>query len=72
MKTKNTYEGFAYTAQEVTAFLVSMDVFIISLRRIEVIQYKPDDIEKFRQWLKSHNIREILPYRGFKADLNNN
>jgi hypothetical protein len=57
--TKLSYPKFAYTANELSAFTFSFDTFTILLKEGGVINYKPENVNKFRQWLIDNNVRDI-------------
>ncbi|MBN8784278.1 MAG: hypothetical protein J0G98_14560 [Terrimonas ferruginea] len=54
-----TYPAFNIPAAELSAFTVSIDLFIISLKNGELIRFTPDDVGRFYDWLISHNVRDI-------------
>ena len=53
------YPQFAYTANELSAFIFSVDTFTILLKEGGIVNYTPDNAETFRQWLQENNIRDI-------------
>lgn len=53
------YPGFDYKGNELSAFTFAVDTFTISLKNGNIINYKPDNAEKFRQWLTKNNVRNI-------------
>ncbi|MBN8785824.1 hypothetical protein CMT72_17055 [Elizabethkingia anophelis] len=55
----NTYPALAFPASELSAFAVTIDCFIISLKNGTVISFTPDDLGEFYHWLIIHNIRDI-------------
>lgn len=68
MGTKNTnyFPGFDYEASQLSAFLLSLDVFIIALKDGGTTNFIPKDIEDFRKWLLNHNVRDIKKDDGTK------
>ncbi len=55
----NRFEGFPYSAEELSAYIFSIDTFIISLKNEEIIRHtttRPDD---FKHWLDHHRIRNV-------------
>lgn len=55
----NHFEDFPYRAEELSAYIFSIDTFIISLKNEEIIRHisaRPDD---FKQWLDHHGIRNV-------------
>jgi hypothetical protein len=57
----NKYPDFDYVATELSAYTVSVGVFIISLKNTNVSHFTPGDVEAFEKWLIKHqiNIRKI-------------
>ena len=55
----NYYPGFDYEASQLSAFLLSLDVFIIALKDCGVANFAPKDIEDFQKWLLTHRVRNI-------------
>ena len=51
--------NFPYRAEELSAFILSIDTFIISLKTGQVIKHATKDIESFHQWLLVNNVRDI-------------
>ncbi|WP_276133487.1 hypothetical protein [Polluticoccus soli] len=51
--------NFPYRADELSAFILSIDTFIISLKSGQVIKHATKDIEPFYQWLVVNNVRDI-------------
>jgi sRNA-binding regulator protein Hfq len=51
--------NFPYSAEELSAFVLSIDTFIISLKTGQVIKHATKDIEPFYQWLVVNNVRDI-------------
>ncbi|OSZ81932.1 hypothetical protein CAP35_01280 [Chitinophagaceae bacterium IBVUCB1] len=58
MKT-NTYPAFPYHASELSAFLFSIDTFIVSLKNGQIIHFVADDADAFKQWLYEKGVRDI-------------
>ncbi|MEC3880282.1 hypothetical protein [Parapedobacter sp. 10938] len=60
MKTvSNTYPGFKHAADELSAFSVSIDTFVISLKNRKLINFTPENTVAFYDWLIANNIRDI-------------
>ncbi len=59
--TKETtyYPDLAYPASQLSAYSLSIDLFVISLKTEEIIRFKPDDVEQFKLWLEKFKIRDI-------------
>lgn len=55
----NTYPALQLPASELSAFAVTTDRFIISLKNIELIRFTPDNVDYFNNWIVAHNIRDI-------------
>lgn len=58
-KSKSLYSGFAYKAEELSAFTFSIDTFIISLKIGSIISHVPDDPNHFKEWLLTNKVRDI-------------
>jgi len=56
---KPNYPGFPYTANQLSAYLLSMDTFIISLSTNQVVTFVPQDSRSFKEWLQKNRIRNI-------------
>lgn len=50
---------FPYPPDEISAFGVTMDVFILSLKNGELVHHTPEDEQEFHQWLTAHEVREV-------------
>jgi len=55
----NTYPALEFPASELSAFAVTIDCFIISLKNGKIINFTPDNVGDFYCWLTTHNIRDI-------------
>ncbi len=55
----NTYPSFEFSASELSAFGISIDVFTISLKDGKLIHFTPDDRQAFRDWLMANGVRDI-------------
>jgi len=55
----NTYPALKFPASELSAFVATIDFFIISLKNGDVIHFTPDNVDNFYHWLMVHNIRDI-------------
>ena len=53
------YEGFAYHAGQLSAYLYNFGFFIISLRSGDIVKHYPDDVKAFRQWLTDNKVRNV-------------
>jgi hypothetical protein len=58
---QQTFPGLSYTAKELSAYALCIDVFIISLASQEIVRFAPADVAAFRQWLDVHGGSGILP-----------
>ncbi len=56
---KANYPGFEHAASKLSAFILSIDVFIISLKDGSIANFVPKDAEDFREWLLIHKARDI-------------
>jgi len=59
MDTAETYPGLAHKASELSAFGVTMGIYVISLKNSDLIRFTPDDPRQFRNWLSAHGVRDI-------------
>ena len=50
---------FPYTAAELSAFILSIDTFIISLKNGQIVRYETQDTNKFYNWLIENHVRDI-------------
>lgn len=55
----NHFEGFEHSADELSAYVFSIDTFIISLQNKQIIRYVAERPDDFRQWLEHHGIRNV-------------
>ena len=63
-------DGFEYKSPELSAYIFSVGIFIISLKNGVVIRHEPKDPDAFLAWLRYHNIRDVrdeLPPHIFDA-----
>ncbi len=64
------FDGFEYKAPELSAYIYSVGIFIISLKNGQVIRHEPENPDDFLVWLKHHRIRDVrdeLPPHIFDA-----
>ncbi|GGC41983.1 hypothetical protein GCM10011386_37650 [Parapedobacter defluvii] len=59
MGTNNTFPDFGHSAAELSAFAISLDVFIISLKNGKIVRFIPKDANQFRVWLRKSGIRDV-------------
>lgn len=57
---QNTYPALDVTASELSAFAFTTGFFTISLKNGQIINFTPDDMDDFYNWLLAHNIRDAL------------
>lgn len=55
----NKYPGFEYQASELSAFILSIDTFIISLKNGRITHFCPGETEEFKKWLNANSVRDI-------------
>ncbi|RYD54386.1 MAG: hypothetical protein EOP56_19265 [Sphingobacteriales bacterium] len=60
------YHDFAHAAHELSAYIASLGIFIISLRSGRVVSYTPADTNDFALWLSAHHIRDISKDNGIR------
>lgn len=53
------FPGFAHKAAELSAYIFSIDTFIISLKNEEIIRFVAPQPDDFKQWLDYHGIRNV-------------
>ncbi len=58
------FEGFAHPADELSAYIFSIDTFIISLKNEEIVRFVTDAPEDFQQWLDDNGVRNVNPADG--------
>ena len=64
MGTGNKYPEFNYAANELSAYTMSVGIFIISLKNADIIHFEPNDVTAFEKWLVRNEIRDIRKDRG--------
>jgi hypothetical protein len=57
--TETNYPGFNYKATDLSAYLFSIDTFIISLKNGRIVHFVVEDDNDFKIWLTQHGIRDI-------------
>lgn len=55
----NTYPALKFPSSELSAFTYSIDCFIISLKNGELINFTPDNVQTFYDWLIANGVRDI-------------
>lgn len=58
-------QNFPYNAEELSAFILSIDTFIISLKNGQVVKHATSETEPFYEWLVANNVRDISRQRSF-------
>lgn len=58
---KDRFKGLEYAASELSAYLITMDTCILSLKNGQVVHHKVTDADKdaFKAWLEANHIRDI-------------
>ncbi len=56
---KKSYPGFAIEASVLSAYILTLDTFIISLKNGQVINHVPEDAEQFERWLLANEVRNV-------------
>lgn len=59
MSIENNFPDFKFQSDELSAFILSMNIFIIGLKNGRTITYEPNDKDQFKAWLISHHVRDI-------------
>ncbi len=57
--TSTRFPGFTHDATELSAYIFSIDTFIISLKNEEIVRFVTNDPDDFKQWLDHHHIRNV-------------
>lgn len=65
----NTYEGLHHNANELSAFLFTVDTFILLLKDGSIVQFKPDNAESFSNWLVSNKVRDCSKDDGIPPSI---
>lgn len=56
----NHFEGFPHAAEELSAYIYSIDTFVLSLKDSEeLVRFIAPQPQEFEQWLIQHNIRNV-------------
>jgi hypothetical protein len=59
------FPGFDYAASQLSAYIFSLDSFILALKDTEeVTRFTAADADLFRSWLTHHSIRDITGNTG--------
>lgn len=58
------YPEFDYPASQLSAFSLCIDVFIIALKNVEIVRFKPNEIAHFKEWLNRFKVRDIAVNDG--------
>lgn len=53
------YPDLKYPVADLSAYSLAIDVFVISLKSDEIIQFKPSDADSFKSWLQKYSIRNV-------------
>ncbi|NIG55655.1 hypothetical protein F3J22_19340 [Chitinophaga sp. Cy-1792] len=53
------YEGFGWGITEIVKFIEAAGIFTMLLTTRKVVHFTPENAERFRRWLKYHNITDI-------------
>ena len=61
------YPGFPYSASELFQFIVVQDLFSIILNNGDIVKFIPDDIYDFKDWLLTHQVKDIRSEDGWVA-----
>lgn len=56
---KRIFPSFGFEAATLSAYILTLDTFIISLKNGRVIHHIPEDVEKFEHWLAEHKVRNV-------------
>lgn len=53
------FAGFDHDAAELSAYIFSIDTFIISLKNEEIVKFVAPQPDDFQHWLDHHGIRNV-------------
>ncbi len=53
------FAGFDHDATELSAYIFSIDTFIIGLKNEEIIRFVTDSPDDFQKWLEHHGVRNV-------------
>lgn len=53
------FTGFEHDAAELSAYIFSIDTFIISLKNEQIIRFVTTEPDDFKLWLDYHHIRNV-------------
>lgn len=53
------FPGFNHSPNELSAFHLSLNSFVLSLKNGKLIRFAPEDTEAFLHWLKKNRIKDI-------------
>jgi hypothetical protein len=56
---KNTFPGFHLPAQDLSAFSVVEDIFILSTKQDKLVTFYCKDATDFKRWLEANRIRDV-------------
>ena len=53
------FPGFEHGAEVLSAFHLSIDSFVMSLKSGEIVRFVPEDTAAFLQWLLDNRVKDI-------------
>ncbi|HTM66980.1 MAG TPA: hypothetical protein VL093_11705 [Flavipsychrobacter sp.] len=56
---KNTFPGFHLPVQELSAFSVVEDIFILSTKQNKLVTFYCKEAVSFQQWLEQNHVRDV-------------
>ena len=63
------YPKFNHEAAELSAFLFTIDTFILSLKDGRIVHFKPDNAEAFHDWLVLNRVRDYRKDDGIPVNV---
>ena len=60
----DTYPEFPHRAGALSAYIFSIDIFIINLKNDDLVRFTPIDPAAFQQWLDAHGVRNVNDQLG--------
>jgi len=61
---KNSFPGFHLPAEELSAFSVVEDIFILSTKQNKLVTFYCKETVDFLQWLEVHHVRDVKQNDG--------
>jgi hypothetical protein len=66
--TRKNFPGFHLPAQDLSAFSVVEDIFILSTKQDKLVTFYCKEATEFKQWLEANHIRDVKSSIGTVAE----